>query len=121
MKSTCQSYILMSFDVEITSDYVGLELEGVCGFSLFKQRPGIPINRLLSIIVGAPLYLENPQRYGYSLGNGYCSVPAITLLRLSRYSIIATTLIGPRVHQPFHINLILDHSTTEFTYHSGTQ
>src|SRR5271154_1694579 len=77
----------VSFDVEITRDYVGMELEGVCGFSLFRRRPGIPINRPFPIIVGAPLYLWNPQRYGYSSGNGYCSVPAITLLRLSRYSI----------------------------------
>ena len=76
--------VQVSFDVEITGDYVGLALEGVCGFSLFRRRPGIPINRQLSIIVGAPLYLENPQRYGYSSGNGYY------LLRLFRYSIAAT-------------------------------
>src|SRR5271154_3594525 len=33
----------------------------------------------MSIIVGAPLYLEYPQRYGYSLGNGYYATPAIPL------------------------------------------
>jgi hypothetical protein len=32
---------------------------------------------VMSTIVGVPLYLWNPQRYGYSTGNGYCAFPAI--------------------------------------------
>src|SRR5271154_4184146 len=33
----------------------------------------------MSIIAGVPLYLGNPQRYGYSSGNGYYATPAIPL------------------------------------------